>query len=88
MSENKETITVDSTEVTREEIDSIVSGVRPKDMDFELFKKLRKQLKYGIKGYLKGRYFFVASTIAPKEEGSKEFIRHTATYIKPKEETK
>jgi hypothetical protein len=84
MSENKETITVDSTEVTKEEIDSIVSGVRPKDMDFELFKKIRKQLKTGIKGYLKGKYFFVSSTLKPNENGTEGLVRHTATYIKEK----
>ncbi len=79
---DKETITVGTDEVSKEEIDSIVSGVRPRDMDFELFKKLRKELKAGIKGYLKGRYFFISSTLKPNENGTEGLVRHTATYIK------
>lgn len=84
--ENKETVKVGDTELTREEIDCIFAGIRPKDMDFELFKKLRKNMKHGLKGYLKGKYFFISSTVKPagKDKPDGLYTKHTATYVKEK----
>lgn len=82
--ENEETVKVGDTELTKDEIDSIFSGVRPEGMDFEVFKKLRKEMKHGLKGYLKGKYFFLSTTLKPGENNTEGLVRHTATYVKDK----
>lgn len=74
-----DTIRVGKHDITKEELDSVISGVRPDDMDFDAFKELRKASKDGIKGYLKGKYFFISTVLVP--EGTK-LVRKTLTYKK------
>lgn len=82
--ENKETTEVGGVELTKEDIDKIFCGVRPANMDYETFKKLRKEMKRGLKGYLKGKYFFISTALKPGEGNTEGLTRHTATYIKEK----
>ena len=86
--ETNNTINIDGDSVTKEELDYLTSGVRPPDMEFEKYKKLRKAIKNGIKGYLKGRYFFISSNLVPLNKASEnepsKYVRKTATYVKEK----
>jgi hypothetical protein len=69
-------------EYTQEEINGLIAGVRPESMDFGRFRSARKLIKQGIKGYLKGKYFFVSSQIISSEDG--KYYRQTKTYRKEK----
>ena len=86
MKEPIDTINVGDDKVTKEELDYLVSGVRPPDMEFERYKKLRKGIKEGIRGYLKGKYFFISTNLVPlNKEGDNtptQYVRKTATYKK------
>ena len=42
--ETNNTINIDGDSVTKEELDYLTSGVRPPDMEFEKYKKLRKAI--------------------------------------------
>ena len=81
-------INVGDDKITKEELDYLVSGIRPPDMEFERYKKLRKEIKNGIKGYLKGRYFFISTNLVPPNKASEnepsKYVRKTATYVKEK----
>lgn len=70
-------------ELTQQEMDQIVSGVRPVNMEFNTFKRLRKAAKSGIQGYLKGKYFFISTGYKEVDTpNGKEYVRQTATYKK------
>ena len=88
MKEPINTVNVGDDKVTKEELDYLVSGVRPPDMEFERYKKLRRGIKDGIKGYLKGKYFFISTNLVPLNKASEnepnKYVRKTATYVKEK----
>ena len=88
MKEPIDTISVGDDKITKEELDYLVSGVRPPDMEFERYKKLRKEIKNGIKGYLKGKYFFISANLVPlntdDHKKPSKYVRKTATYVKEK----
>lgn len=80
---NDKPIIIDGEELTQENINQLVSGVRPEGMEFETFKRLRKSVKQGIKGYLEGRYFFISTNIQNiGNERNPQYVRKTATYRK------
>lgn len=82
MQEQEQTTETLQDKYTPEEINGLIAGVRPKSMDFEQFKIARKLIKRGIKGHLKGKYFFVSSRLVSGED--KEVYKETATYRKEK----
>lgn len=86
--ETNDVISVGDDKITKEELDYLMSGVRPPDMEFERYKKLRKEIKNGVKGYLKGKYFFISSNLVPlpdpSGQKSDKYVRKTATYVKEK----
>jgi hypothetical protein len=78
-------------ELTDEEIDLIFTGKRPEGMLYDEYKAIRIELKKRTKQYLRGRMIHVSSWMeeVPKkdtEEKPTEYVRKTATYIKPKED--
>ena len=66
----------ESVKITEEQANLILGGIRPKDMDFTKFKEYRSRLKKLVKTHLKGRFFFISSTIDNKGK------RITKTYYK------
>jgi hypothetical protein len=69
-------------EYTQEEINGLIAGVRPAGMEYERFKVLRTAIKRGIKGLMKGKYFFVSSRLVSAEDG--KVYKETMSYRKEK----
>ena len=74
-------------ELTEEHLDEIFKGIRPEDVDFELYKGVRRSFRKTLNRHLKGKFMFISNTpeVITKEDGSKEFNydkRYTKTYIK------
>lgn len=65
--------------ITQAEAESVLKGVRPEGMDFDVFRKYRKIMKQTIKGKLRGKLFWRSVGYNKKGEFAK------ATYVKPKE---
>lgn len=74
-------------QITQDEIDSILKGIRPDDMEFIAFKKLRALMNRTVKGHLRGKLFFKSVHMEPvkQEDGTTKYRRNTATYVKEKE---
>jgi len=68
-------------------VDQIMMGKRPEGMDFEEFKYLRSQTNKMTKHRLKGYMFHKSSWIEPIKD-TKNYVKKTQTYIKPKEDGK
>lgn len=70
--------------LSQEDVDLIFKGIRPDNMEYEAFRYYRRIASAYYKQKLKGNFIHVSSWMEPIE-GTKEFIRKTSTYIKPKE---
>ena len=73
--------------ITDEELDLIFKGIRPEDVDFELYKGIRRSFRKALNKHLKGKFMFISNTpeVIETEDGKKEFNydkRYTKTYIK------
>jgi len=76
-------------ELSKEQLDEIFSGKRPEDIDFELYKAVRKSFRGVLNKHLRGKFMFISNTpeIITSEDGKKEFNyekRYTQTYVKEK----
>jgi len=71
--ENKQEVTV-----TAEEQQLIFKGIRPKDMDYEVFRKVRKDLRKATKLYLGGKFKHVSVNLNPKLTE----VKSMGTYIR------
>lgn len=74
-------------ELTEEHLDEIFKGKRPEDIDFELYKGVRRSFRKALNKHLRGKFMFISNTpeIVTSEDGKKEFNydkRYTKTYIK------
>ncbi len=47
---------MEKVEITREERDLILRGIRPEGMDYDVFRKVRKNMQSFLKMYKKGRH--------------------------------
>lgn len=71
--------------VTAEEQELVFKGIRPKNMDYEVFKKVRKDLAKATKRYLGGQFIHISTNTNPMYDNS---IDVKGTYVKDKKETK
>lgn len=88
----KEKMMINTVEkLTEEHLDEIFKGKRPEDVDFELYKDIRRSFRKALNKHLKGKFMFISNTpeIIESEDGKKEFNydkRYTKTYIKEKKD--
>jgi len=70
-------------DLTDWQITQVMRGERPEGIEFDDFKKYRKDAKKLMKSYLSGKYIHISSQLV-EIPGTKQFRKVTNTYVKPK----
>ena len=52
--------------ITQEERDLIFKGIRPKEMDYEVFKQARKEVQRAYKRYKGGQFYHLSVNLDPR----------------------
>lgn len=71
--------------VSQEQVLQVLAGTRPIDMEYNVFKQVRKDINKQLKSYKKGRMMHLSSyfTTETNEDKLEMTIKHTKTYKKP-----
>lgn len=72
--------------VTAEEQEMIFKGIRPEGMRYDVFDKVRNDLKRATKLYKGGKYKHLSVWVedVKDKDGNKIPVRKSSTYVKPK----
>jgi hypothetical protein len=83
------------TELSEEDKDLLLKGIRPEWMNIETFKKVRKDIQTALKQYRKGKFVYISSKLVEKDDQTKlitpitkssHIVRLTSgPYVKSKE---
>ena len=80
----EKTLTEQKQELTEQDKDLLLRGIRPEWMEYSIYKSTLKGLKAALKKYKRGRAIYHAyESVETKEKTDKITMRSTGPYRKP-----